>query len=320
MSKLRWGILGTGMIASKFAGDLPHSERGELSVVGSRTLESANKFTSQFGGTAVEGYDAVIDSPDIDALYLALPNHLHAPIAIQALKAGKHVLCEKPVSLSVAEAEEMFSVAKDSGKHLVEAFMYRCRPIIQKLIEKVHSGAIGDLQIIRSNFTFEREPNLKDARYQPDNGGGSLMDVGCYCVHLSRTLAKAEPTEVHAVAHRHDTGVDDYAAGVLKFQSGPLVTFTSGMTVTSDKHTHIAGSKGRIEIDMPWLFADSFTIIQDDEKTTVCEESSKPIYAHEADAFAATVLDGAPPVITPEDSLANMKVIEQLKESTGIFQ
>ncbi len=320
MSPLRWGILGTGNIARKFGADLKHAERGHLAAAGSRSIESATKFTAEFGGQPMASYDEVIQSGEVDALYLALPNHLHAPLAIQALEAGKHVLCEKPIALSVAEAEGMFETAHKTGKVLVEAFMYRCRPIIRKLIDTVHSGEIGDLRIIRSNFTFERPASLSDARYQPDNGGGSLMDVGCYCVHLCRTLAQSEPMEAFAVGNRHELGVDDYAAGCLKFPGGVLATFTSGMTVTSDKHTHIAGTKGRIEIDMPWLFADRFKVWRGEESEVVEVDASKPIYAEEADAFAATVLDGTPPVITVEDSLANMRVIDALKKSTGVFR
>lgn len=317
--KLRWGILGTGMIAKKFAADLPHSKTGELAATASRNQESANRFAAEFGGRGIAGYEALLADPEIDAVYLALPNGLHHDVAISALESGKHVLCEKPMARNLAEAEAMFAAAEACGRVLVEAFMYRTHPLIQQLVHTVRTGAIGGLRLMRSNFTFAREASLDDARYHPDQAGGSLMDVGCYCVNLARALAGSEPVEVNATAHLHPLGVDDYAAGTLKFGDDFLMTFTCGMTVQSHPGTYLAGTGGRIEIDAFWFGQNGFTITNaDGETTSVPSPETAPLYALEADAFAGVVRGEMEPWISKADTLGNMQVLDQLRRSAGV--
>jgi predicted dehydrogenase len=317
-TRLRWGILGTGMIAKKFAADLPHSESGELTATASRSQESADQFADQFGGRGIAGNEALLADPEIDAVYVALPNGLHRETTIAALRAGKHVLCEKPMARNAAEAVEMFAVAEDCDRVLVEAFMYRAHPLIRKLVETVRSGAIGDLRLMRSNFTFAREASQDDARYHPEQAGGALMDVGCYCIHLARALAGSEPVEAHAIAHLHPFGVDDYAAGTLKFGDDFLVTFTCGMTVQSDPGTFIAGTEGTIQIDQFWFGQDEFTITKNGETEKIDSPATKPVYALEADAFAEAVQGGSEPWISKDDTLGNMRLLDALRRSAGV--
>ncbi len=315
---LRWGILGTGMIARKFAEQLPQCPRGELAAVGSRSREKATAFASEFGGAAFAGYETVLDDADVEAVYVSLPNGLHHEWTIRALESGKHVLCEKPLASNAQQAEEMFAAAERSGRVLVEAFMYRAQPAVQRAIELLREGAIGELRLIRTNFTFCREVRAEDARYQPAIAGGSLMDIGCYCVNLARAVAGAEPTSVHAVAHLHELGVDDYAAGTLDFDGRVLAVFTCGMTVHSDRRAVFGGSHGAIAIDNPWLGADRIALTRGGQTKTI--EATAPIglYALEADRFAATVCDGQPPVITADDSIGNMRVLNQLRRQIGL--
>ena len=317
--KLKWGILGTGMIAGKFAADLPQSNTGELVAAGSRTQASADRFAGEYGGRGVEGYEALINDPDVQAIYNSLPNGLHHEWSIKAMRAGKHVLCEKPFALNVAEAEEMFAVSEETGMVLIEAFMYRAHPQTQKLIEMVRGGVIGDLKLIRSAFTFYKEPSMNDARYHPSQGGGAIMDVGTYCVNLIRQLAGSEPTEMEAIAHLYEgDGVDDYAAGMMRFGNDLLTTFTCGMTVYSDQGTYIAGTGGTIKINAFWFCEDGFTIIKDGNEEFVSVDESRPLYAVEADAFASSVLEGADPWMTKEDTLGNMKAMDVLRDSAGV--
>lgn len=316
--KLRWGILGTGFIARKFAGQLPDSERGELVAVASRSEESAIRFTNEFGGAPRSPYEGLLADPHVDAVYNSLPNSLHAEWSIRALEAGKHVLCEKPIASHAAEAEMMFQAAGRTGRALVEAFMYRTHPTVQRFIGLVHEGAIGPLKLIRSNFTFQRPATAHDIRYQPDLAGGSIMDVGCYCVNFARALTGGEPTEAHAMAHLFETGVDEYAAGTLRFDGNVLCTFTCGMTVNSDLHTFVAGHDGQMKIESPWLTNGRFTLVHGDEEEVIEVDSTTNYYALEADAFAAVVQDGAPPAITADDSINNMKVLDQLRKSAGV--
>ena len=317
---LRWGILGTGNIARKFAGQLPQCSRAELTAVGSRRAQSAERFAEEFGGSARGGYDALLADADTEAVYVSLPNSLHCEWTVRALEAGKHVLCEKPIASNLAEAEEMFDVARRTGRVLIEAFMYRCHPAIEKLIETVGSGTIGQVKLIRSHFTFNRPDAPDDVRFQPDLAGGSLMDVGCYPINLCRALVRSEPTGMHAVAHRHRSGVDDYAAGCLDFGSEALAVFTCGMTVEADRTTYVGGSEGYLEIDTPWFSDGTFTLVTEKgaRRETIRVEAPMAPYALEAEAFAATVRDGADPWISEADTRGNMRALDELRRQVGV--
>ena len=314
---LRWGILGTGNIARKFAGQLPQSRGAELAAVGSRSAESAARFAGEFGGTARAGYEALLADPAVEAVYISLPNALHREWTIRSLEAGKHVLCEKPIASSAAEAGEMFDAARRSGRLVAEAFMYRCHPAVERFIRTVRDGAIGRLKLVRTHFTFNRPASADDVRYQPGLAGGSLMDVGCYCINLARALAGAEPTAMHAVAHRHATGVDDYAAGTLSFDGEVLGCFTCGMTVEADRTTYACGSEGYAVIDCPWFGAGTFTLVKAGQRETVETKAPRDLYALEAEAFAAAVHDGVPFPVSAADTLGNMRVLDELRKQIG---
>ena len=316
--RLRWGILGTGNIARKFAAQLPGSKRGELVAVGSRNEESAIAFANQYGGAPRSPYEGVLADAKVDAIYNSLPNSLHAEWTIRALEAGKHVLCEKPIASHADEAETMFQAAERTGRKLVEAFMSRSHPAVQRFIAMAHEGAIGDLRLIRSNFTFQRAADAKDVRYQRELAGGSIMDVGCYCVNFARAITGADPISATALAHLHETGVDEYAAGLLQFEDDIFCTFTSGMTTKSDLHTVVAGSEGYLRIDTPWFTDGTFTLVRGDQTETIQLDSATDYYAMEADAMADHVLDDAKPAISAADSLGNMRTLDQLRKSAGL--
>lgn len=310
----RWGILGTGRIAARFASELPRSSTGRLVATASRRTEAAAAFAREHGGEGIAGYAALLARDEIDAVYLALPNELHREWTLAALDAGKHVLCEKPMALDVAEARDMFRRAAQRGRVLMEAFMYRAHPQTKLLFETIASGAIGEPRLVRANFTFAREASPEDARYQPGPGGGSLMDVGCYCIDFARTLVGEEPERLACLAHRHELGVDDYAAGLLGFTGGALATFTCGMTVLSDQSAHVAGSEGRIEIVRFWQAQEGFALVSPKGTTERFKVKEKrPLYAVEADAFAAVVA-GEPNWNPAENTLANLRVLEDLRE------
>ena len=316
--ELRWGILGTGNIARKFAAQLPGSKRGELVAVGSRNEESAIRFANEYGGAPRSPYEGVLADAKVDAIYNSLPNSLHAEWTIRALEAGKHVLCEKPIASDAAEAETMFQAAERTGKKLVEAFMYRSHPAVKRFIGMAREGAIGDLRLIRSNFTFQRAADAKDVRYQRELAGGSIMDVGCYCVNFARAITGGEPVSATAFAHLHETGVDEYAAGLLKFDDDIFCTFTSGMTTKSDLHTVVAGSEGYLRIDTPWFTDGTFTLVRGDQTEEFALDPATNYYAMEADAFAGHVLDGDKPSITAGDSIGNMRVLDDLRKAAGL--
>ncbi len=314
----RWGILGTGRIAAKFAGELPFSRTGRLVATASRSRDSAATFARTHGGDPVVGYEELLGRDDLDAIYLSLPNALHREWTLAALDAGKHVLCEKPMALDTVEAREMFDRAGEKGLVLMEAFMYRAHPQTLRLFETVASGAIGEVRLLRANFTFSREASHDDARFQAGPGGGSLMDVGCYCVDFARTLSGAEPDRVECLAHHHELGVDDYAAGLLGFPSGSLATFTCGMTVLSDQSAHIAGTEGRIEIARFWQAKEGFTLVSPKgAMKTIHVPEDRPLYAVEADAFAEVVAGGTN-WNPAANTLGNLRVLERLREKGGL--
>lgn len=327
LKRLRWGILGTGNIAGQFADDLSHSKAGILAGVASRSLESAEKFIGSRSERSDENeirplpfgdYESLLDSNDIDVIYVALPNTLHFAWTKAALEAGKHVLCEKPLALSAAEAKTLFDIAGRKERVLIEGFMYRAHPQTQMLLETIASGEIGELQLIQMNFCFNRPASPQDARFQADRGGGSLMDVGCYCIDFARSLTGREPTASHLVKHEHELGVDDYAAGSLAFSEGPLASFVCGMTVTTDQISRIYGTGGWIEIPRFWKAQEGFTIHRPDcppKHRGIPEMSGlPPLYAVEADAFAAVVA-GAPNWNPPENTIANLVILEAMRDS-----
>lgn len=334
---LRWGILGTGNIARQFAGGVAGSRRGRVTAVASRAIDAAQAFAAAHGVPhAIGGYAALLDRADVDAVYVSLPNHLHHEWTIAALRAGKHVLCEKPLALDAGQAIEMFDVAARERRLLMEAFMYRCHPLTAAVTAAVRGGAIGEPKLVRTSFCFRVRNTAGNVRFDRTMGGGCLMDVGCYCVNFSRLIAGCEPADVSAVAHFHDAGVDDLTAGTLAFPTGLLATFACGMTAQADNTATVNGTEGYIDIPIPWKPPASDAIYTVSHgipprmdtaapppsgrppRETFTVDAPGPLYGLEADAFAAAVLDGAAVPVTRDDSIGNMRVLDALRGLIGL--
>jgi len=334
--KLRWGILGTGNIARQFVAGLTTSRRGIAAAVGSRQLQSAQAFAQIHQIPRAHGsYESLVADAQIDVVYISLPNSLHQDWTIRALSAGKHVLCEKPIGLNAAQAEEMFDAAEASGKSLMEAFMYRSHPQTLALVDAVASGEIGKLQLIRTSFCFHARKTAGNIRFVRPLGGGSLMDIGCYCISFARLFAGAEPTKIHAVATIHSSGVDDRAAGTLVFPSGILSTFACGLSLEADNSPYPCGTEGYIEVPTPWkpTTGNSRFIVARGTPPKMDNPQSTPappprevreipvhqdLYGLEADDFDETVLDGRAARISPEDSIGNMRVLDEMRRQIGL--
>lgn len=335
--RLRWGILGTGNIARQFAAGLNDSVGSSLAFVGSRSRESAEAFakaSSSTPNTSIGPYEDLLASRDVDAVYVSLPNNLHHEWTVRALRAGKHVLCEKPFAVNAAQAEEMFDVGRSAGRVVVEAFMYRSHPQTHAAMRLVREGAIGEVKLIRTSFCFRTSKVAGNIRFDPRLAGGSVMDVGCYCVSFARLIAQAEPASIHAVGHVHETGVDDLAAGTLAFPNGVVATFNCGMSTQTDNSAFICGTEGYVHIPVPWKPAvqgSQIHIVR--QAPPLMDGNARPIappretidipggqnlYAHEIDDFAATVLDGKPPAVTAEDTLGNMRVLDEIRRQLGL--
>jgi D-xylose 1-dehydrogenase (NADP+, D-xylono-1,5-lactone-forming) len=339
--RLRWGILGTGNIARQFADGLLRTRtagRSRITAVGSRSAESAQAFAQGREIAGVHGsYDALLADPNVDAVYNSLPNSLHHPWTIKTLRAGKHVLCEKPFALTRTEAQEMFDEAARAKRVLVEAFMYRSHPLTHSFIDAVRGGEIGELKMLRTSFCYRTTRIDGNVRFDRKLGGGALMDVGCYCINFSRMLAGEEPSEIHASAHMHERGVDDLVVANLKFPSGVIASFSCGMSVHADNTASVCGTDAFVEIPIPWkppARGAAYTIArstppkmdvaagpggaQRPPRETRTVDAGKELYALEADDFAAAVLDGKPPALTPADTLGNMAVLDEIRRQIGL--
>jgi predicted dehydrogenase len=325
MTELRWGILSTATIArTKVIPGIQKAARCRVVAIASRDAANAREVAGALGIADAHGsYESLLADAGVDAVYIPLPNHLHAEWAIAAMRAGKHVLCEKPLALTAADAERMVAAAEASGVLLMEAFMYRLHPSWVAARALVASGRIGRLTAVQSWFSyFNDDPtNIRNIR---EYGGGALFDIGCYCVNLSRMLFGGEPTRVEASVLRDpESGVDVLTSGLLEFEGG-VATFACSTRAEDDQRVHIYGSQGRISIGIPFNIPpdrpthDFVTSGGDppvDPATeTLTFETADP-YTVEAEHFGAAVLDGGTAPVPPTDAVANLRVIEQLLEA-----
>jgi xylose dehydrogenase (NAD/NADP) len=323
--KLRWGILGCARISRR--GLIPGiraSRTGELVALASRDLATAAEWANEFGVPKAFGsYEQVLADPEIDAVYIPLPNELHKPWVLAAADAGKHVLCEKPLALDSAEAGEMVAHCMRRRVVLSEAFMWRHQPRSLEVYKMVRAGAIGDLRLIRSAFSFPIEPG--DWRLDHSRGGGALFDVGCYGVSAARYFAGNEPVKVHAAAHHGSTGVDLSLTALLEFPGALLAMIDCSFEQPFRCSYELVGTRGSIEVadaylppavGKPTALLRTISSPSDSgagaDQVTTLEFEPVDQYAAMVDAFAAAVtrgkLDGP-----GETGLAQMIVLDQIK-------
>ena len=323
MTKIRWGILSTAKIGREKV--IPALQKGslcEVVAIASRKKEQAEKAAASLNIPKAYGsYEELLSDPDIDAVYIPLPNNLHVEWSIKSLQAGKHVLCEKPIGLSSAEANKLID-ASEKYPHLkiMEAFMYRFHPQWQMAKKMVDDGKIGSLKTVHSFFSYYNvDPN--NIRNQEDKGGGGLMDIGCYNISLSRFLFDEEPKNVLGLAEFDpQTKTDCVTSGILQFSKGTS-TFTCSTQLIPYQRVNIFGNKGRIEIEIPfnappdkqtkiWLHTTEGT----EEKVFDILDQ----YTLEGDMFSKAILEDSPVPTSLQDALNNMKVIEAIFESSRL--
>ncbi len=325
--KLRWGILSTADIArKKVIAGMRRGSRSEVVAIASRDRTTASRVATELGIPRAHGsYESLLRDPDVDAVYVPLPNHLHPEWTIAAARAGKHVLCEKPLAVTADLAQGMVEACESAGVLLMEGFMYRLHPSWLKVRQLVADGSIGRLRAIDTWFSyFNDDPD--NIRNQRAAGGGALLDIGSYAVNLSRMLFGAEPVRVSASVQRDRLlGVDILATAILEFDGG-IATFGCSTRTEPDQRVSIYGDAGRIAVDIPFNIPPDrpthiFLTHGGDPPTTPATERltfdvADP-YGCEADAFAAAVLDGAPLALPPADAVANLRVIERIFEIGG---
>ncbi len=319
MSKItRWGILSTANIARiAMIPALKKSKMAKVAAVASRNLERARAFAeAQDVPQAYGSYQALLDDKAIDAVYIPLPNHLHKPWTIHAAKAGKHILCEKPLALTAAETREMIAAADANRVVLMESFMYRYHPRVLAARDMVRSGAIGDLKVIESAFTF-RLRNQDNIRYDPAMGGGALMDVGCYCVNISRLMAGREPLSVQARASWAKSGVDEQLTAILDFGAGLTAHFDCALNLARRERCIVAGTEGYLSLPMVFLPGEDPTqldLVKGRRTDQIQTFDSVNEYQLIAEDFMRSI-QGEAPAFPITDSTANLRVIQALLES-----
>jgi xylose dehydrogenase (NAD/NADP) len=327
--QVRWGLISTARINDRLIPALRTDSRSVLVGIASRDRAKAEKYAKERAIPRPYGsYEAMLDDPEIDAVYISLPNGYHAEWSIRAAQAGKHVLCEKPLALSVDEVDRMTDAARRRGVVMQEAAMYRFHPQTHKVQALVTTSVIGEVRFLQATFTFTLN-NRPDVRLDPTIGGGSLWDLGSYPVSFARTMLRANPIEVAAWQHMSDTGVDNTFTGQLYFEGGAVAQFASSFEAVPRWHVEIIGSGGRITLDQPYtnqihesgrvtvISKGSVTTASDfgDSMADLVEETHTfegNAYEYEVHSMAASILDGAPPVISLEDSRANVATLVAL--------
>jgi predicted dehydrogenase len=317
--KVKWGVLGAASIAVRKV--IPGMQKGqwsEIAGIASRELKRAEETAGKLGiAKAYGSYEEMLDDPEIEAVYNPLPNHLHVPWSIKAAEAGKHVLCEKPLSLSVAEARTLLKVRERCGVKIGEAFMVKTHPQWLRTRELIHKGVIGELRVIMGAFSyFNRDP--KNVRNVLEWGGGGMMDIGCYPITMSRFIFGEEPLRVAALVERDpEYKTDRLASAILEFPSGQTV-FTCSMQLVPYQRMQFMGTKGRIEMEIPFnappdrptkIFIDDGRDVFGGgiriETIPTCDQ-----YTVQGDAFSQAIREGRQVPVPLEDAIANMAVIE----------
>ncbi len=321
----RWGILATGRIARKLADAIGESSTSELVAVGSRTQAAADAFAEDYGGITAHGsYEALLGDDDVDAIYVATPHPQHAEWTIKALEAGKAVLCEKPMGVNHPEVMAMVETADFHNRFLMEAFMYRAHPQTAKLLELLHDGAIGEVRQINASFGFASPSDPKSRLHANELAGGGIMDVGCYPVSMARLIAGEEPDAVTGFATRSETGVDRWAAALLRFPSGLIARVATAVSLTLDNTVQVFGSEGSIRLDVPW-FGDRpdggwrFDMVRRGKRETV-RGATTPAYVQEVDAVAQALERGdvEAECMTWQDSLGQARTLDLWRSAAGV--
>jgi xylose dehydrogenase (NAD/NADP) len=313
---LNWGLLSTAKINRALIKPLRASKRTRLLAIASRNISSAESYAREWHIPRAHGsYEALLADPDVDVIYNSLPNHLHAEWTIKALQAGKHVLCEKPIALTLEELDAMTLAAKESGKILTEAFMYRHHAQTLKVKEIVDSGVLGKLQLIKGAFTFTltREGNF---RWMEEMGGGSIWDVGCYPISYARMIVGAEPVDVFGWQSTIASGSDDSFIGQMRFKDGIHMQFDSGFKSPSRSFIEIVGTEATLNIPDPFKpgLKNEIYINRNDEIQTI-KINGGELYLGEVEDMCNAILNHQPPRISLTDSRGNSAAILALLRS-----
>jgi predicted dehydrogenase len=311
---VRFGILSTAHINRLVIPPARDSEKVEIVAVASRDQARAEEYAREWGIERAYGsYEALLEDPDVDAVYISLPNTLHVEPSIHALEAGKHVLCEKPFTRHPDEAEQAFDAAERTGRLLSEAFMYRHHPQTARLVELVREAAIGELRVVRTAFSYSLY-DAENIRLRTDVEGGSLMDVGCYCVSGSRLLA-GEPETVFGQAYLGPTGTDWVFAGMLRFPGDVVALFDCGTCLPERDELEAIGTEGSIFLDDPWHCRTPVIEVRRDDGVERIELQPVDSYGLELENMADAIRGDAELLLGRDDAVAQARALDALWRS-----
>lgn len=323
--KWGWGIIGAGSIAGTFAKALQTSETGKLVSVGSRSQVKADEFIREYGGARGYGsYEEVLQDADVQAVYIALPHPMHAEWCVRAAEAGKHILCEKPLTLTAEEADEVFAAVRRNDVFLMEAFMYRCHPQTAKLVELIRAERIGKVGLIQATFSFHSPYRAEGRLFAQGLGGGGILDVGCYTTSVARLLAGAangkplcEPKNLTSRKTMHH-GVDIVSVAVAEFEGDILAQLSCGVGLKQENGVWIYGSEGMIEVPNPFLVGrdgedgEIQIVASNGTREVLKVPSGKSLYALEVDVVGRALTAGLKETaeVSWEDTIGNMAALD----------
>ncbi|MET3028492.1 Gfo/Idh/MocA family oxidoreductase [Flavobacterium sp. UW10123] len=312
---IKWGIVGLGNIASQFASDLLLIENAELTAVASRDLTKAEEFGGKFNALRMyNSYDLLFDDSEVEIIYIATPHNSHAELSIKALESGKHVLCEKPMSLSYKDAERMIAASKKHNVFFMEAFWTRFIPSVQDLLQKIGNGIIGDVNYIKADFAFRGSETENKRLFDKELGGGALFDIGVYPLFLSY-IVLGYPKEIAAKAIKHKNDIDLQTSMILQYETAQSLLHAS-IVSESDMKAIISGTRGRIELNAPWYVADGYSLFINEEKeATFTLPTLGKGYSHEITECQNCILNNEieSKLWSHQNSLDLSRIVEEIK-------
>lgn len=317
MSTLRWGLMGTAQINRRLIPAIRVNRRSALTAVGSRDATRAEAYARTWSiPYAHDGYESLLQNPEVDAVYIGLPNSLHAEWTLAAVDAGKHVLCEKPLVLDPTDVDRIARAARAKGVTVSEGLMFRHEPLTARAIRLAREEAVGPPRTISTGFTY-LQSRADDVRMDVELGGGSLWDVGCYAVSYARLLAGQEPVEVFGWGEWTSAKVDDSFTGMMRFANGTVATIHCGFRSAYRAWAELAGTDGVMRIQNPYKpgSREDIELQRPDVTRKVAVEGSLELFVREVADFVATVQDGRPPVVTLDESRGNTAAIQSLYQS-----
>ena len=339
MSLIRWGIIGPGNIANNFADGLKESFSGQLTAIASKNNERRESFGDKYNIDAAlrfSSYDDLLNSENIDAVYISTPHTLHAEWTIKAAGKGKHVLCEKPGAVNFREGQQVIEAVRQAGVFYMEGFMYRCHPQIPALAKFIKEKKIGEVKNIKSSFGFDMGKTIPESRlFRVDLAGGAILDVGVYPISFSRMVAGAalgkkfiNPKSITGTATIGETGVDEISQATLEFENGIIAEASTAIRKEMKNNAIITGTKGTIELDQPWApgreggpYHSTFKISSNDKTEIIDFKGPEHLFFFEAELSSQTILkektEAPYPAMTWEDTLGNLKTLDKWRKIIG---